>query len=88
MADMHLREKMKNVSEAAKNSDLVPERSKKAGVIVFIIIIGCGIIVMLALAISLILNKHVIFAAVISSIAALLAYSIYKMIKADDIGQL
>jgi hypothetical protein len=88
MADMHLREKMKNVSEAAKNSDFVPERSKKAGVIVFILLIGCGIIVMLALAISLILNKHVIFAAVISIIAAFLSYSIYKIIKADDIGQL
>ena len=60
MADMQLREKMKKVSEAAKQGDHVPERSKNAGLIVFLILIGCGIIVMLALAIGLMISKHFI----------------------------
>jgi hypothetical protein len=88
MADMQLREKMKKVSEAAKHGDRVPERSKNAGLIVFLILIGCGIVVMFSLAIGLILNKHFIGAAVIFCIAALLVYSVYKMMKADNIGQL
>ena len=88
MADMQLRDKMKKISEAAKHGDRVPERSKNAGLVVFLILIGCGIIVMLALAIGLMISKHFIGAAVICSIAALLTYSIYKMMKADDIEQL
>ncbi|MBO0601297.1 hypothetical protein I2483_06460 [Sporosarcina sp. E16_3] len=88
MADMQLRDKMKKISEAAKHGDRVPERSKNAGLVVFLILIGCGIIVMLALAIGLMISKHFLGAAVICSIAALLTYSIYKLMKADDIEQL
>ena len=88
MADMQMREKMKKISEASKHGNRVPERSKKAGLVVFLIFIGCGIIVMSALAIGLIINKHFIGAAVICSIAALLTYSVFKMMKAEDIQQL
>ena len=88
MADMQLRDKMKKVSEAAKNGNRVPERSKNAGLVVFLLLIGCGIIVMLALAVGLIISKHFIGATVIFSIAVLLLYSIYKMIKAEDLRQL
>jgi hypothetical protein len=88
MADMQLRQKMKKVSEAAKHGAKVPERSKNAGLVVFLFFIGCGIIVMLALAIGLIISKHIIGAAVFFSIAALLTYSVFKMMKADDIGEL
>ncbi|MBO0588783.1 hypothetical protein [Sporosarcina sp. E16_8] len=88
MADMQLRDKMKKVSEAAKHGNRVPERSKNAGLIVFLIFILCVIIVMLALAIGLMISKHFLGAAVICSFAALLTYSVYKMMKADNIGQL
>ena len=88
MADMQLREKMKKVSEAAKHGDRVPERSKNAGLVVFLIFFGCGIIVMTALAIGLILSKHIIAAAVFFSIATLLTYSVFKMMKAEDLRQL
>lgn len=88
MADMQMREKMKKISEASKQGNRVPERSKKAELVVFLIFIGCGIIVMSALAIGLIINKHFIGAAVICSIAALLTYSVFKMMKAEDIQQL
>jgi len=88
MADMQLHEKMKKVSEAAKHGGHVPERSKNAGLIVFLILIGCGMIFMLALAIGLLLTRHIISAAIVFSIAALLAYSVFKMMKADDLGEL
>ncbi|HJF33201.1 MAG TPA: hypothetical protein K8V56_15680 [Sporosarcina psychrophila] len=88
MADMQLREKMKKVSEAAKHGNLMPERSKNAGLIVFLILSGCGIIIMFSLAIGLILNKYFIGATVVFGIVALLVYSIYKIMKADNIGQL
>lgn len=88
MADMQLRDKMKKISEAAKHGNRVPERSKNAGLVVFLIFILCGIIVMLALAIGLMISNHFIGAAVICSIATLLIYSVYKMMKADNIGQL
>lgn len=88
MADMQLREKMKKVSEAAKHGNRMPERSKNAGLIVFLILSGCGIIIMFALAIGLILKKYFIGATVVFCIAALLVYSIYKIVKADNIEQL
>ncbi len=88
MADMQLRDKMKKISEAAKHGNRVPERSKNAGLVVFLVFTLCVIIVMLALAIGLMISKHFTGAAVICSIATLLTYSVYKMMKADNIGQL
>ena len=88
MADMQLREKMKKVSEAAKHGDQVPERSKSIGLIVFLILIICGIVVMLSLTIGLFLNKHFISATATLVIAGLLVYSVFKIMKADDIEEL
>ena len=76
MADMQLREKIKKIAAAAKQGDHIPERSKNIGLIIFLILFGCGIIVLFALAIGLMINGHFISAAVIFSIAALLAYSV------------
>lgn len=88
MADMHLREKMKKVTEAAKHGDQVPEISKKVGLILFLIFIGTGIAVLLALSVGFVMNDHPISAVITFLISALLAYSIYKMIKAEDIRHL
>ena len=88
MADMQFRDKMKKVSEAAKHGNRMPERSKNAGLVIFLIVIGCGIIVMLALAIGLMISNHLIGATVICSFAALLTYSVFKMMRADNIEQL
>ncbi len=88
MADMQLREKMKKVSEAAKHGNQVPERSKRIGLIVFLPLIGCSIVIMLSLTIGLFLNKHLINATLILVIAGLLVYSVDKMMKAHDIEEL
>lgn len=88
MADIQLREKIKKIAAAAKQGDNIPERSKNIGLIIFLILFGCGIIVLFALTIGLILNGHIISAVVIFLIAALLTYSIIKMMTADDIHSL
>ncbi len=88
MADMHLREKLKNLSEAVRHGDSVSERSKNTGLVVFLILFGCGIVVLFALAIGLVMNGHLVIGFVLVLIASLFAYSIVKMMTAADIRPL
>lgn len=88
MADMQLREKINKITAAVKQGDNIPERSKNIGLIIFLILIGCGILVLFALAIGLMMNGHFIGAVVIFLIAALLTYSVIKMSTAEDIQPL
>jgi uncharacterized membrane protein len=88
MADMQLREKLKKLAEATKQEDSVSERSKNAGLIVFLILFGIGIIVLFTLTIGLVMNGHAISAIVIFIIATLFTYSAIKMMTADKIRQL
>ena len=85
MADMQLREKIQKIAAAAKQGDSIPERSKNIGLIIFLILFGCGVLVLFALSIGLMMNGHFISAVVIFLIAALLTYSVIKMITAEDI---
>ena len=85
MADMQLREKIKKITAAAKHGNNIPERSKNIGLIIFLILFGCGILVLFALTIGLMMNGHFISAVVIFLIAVLLTYSIIKMMTAEDI---
>jgi uncharacterized membrane protein len=85
MADMHLREKMKKVTEAAKQNDMVPENSKQIGLLLFLFIMIVVIIFLCALFVGFLVNNHPISAVITILIAILLAYSSFKMMKADDI---
>jgi hypothetical protein len=85
MADMHLREKMKKVTAAAKQNDVVPENSKRIGLLLFLFMMIVVIIFLSALFVGFLLNKRPISAGITILIAFLLAYSSYKMMKADDI---
>ena len=88
MADMQLREKIKTITAAAKHGERVPERSKNAGLIVLLILFGCGILVLFALAIGFIMNGHRISAVITFLLATLLAFSVIKMLKADNLPPL
>jgi hypothetical protein len=88
MADMQLREKIKKIAAAAKHGNNIPERSKNVGLIIFLVLFGSGIIVLFALTIGLMMNGHFIIAVVLFLIAALLTYSIIKMVSADNIQPL
>lgn len=88
MADMQLREKIQKIVAAVNQGDSIPERSKNIGLVIFLILFGCGILVLLSLSIGLLMNSHFISAAVLFLIAVLLAYSVIKMMTADDIQPL
>ncbi|WP_342508355.1 hypothetical protein [Sporosarcina sp. FSL K6-2383] len=88
MADIQLREKIKKITAAAKQGDSISERSKNIGLIIFLLLFGCGIIVLFALTIGLMMNGHFIIATIVFLITALLTYSIIKMMTAGDIPSL
>ncbi|WP_203248395.1 hypothetical protein [Sporosarcina beigongshangi] len=88
MADIQLREKIKKIAAAAKQSENIPERSKNIGLVIFLILFGSGILVLVALAVGLMINTHFISAVVVFLIAMLLTYSIIKMMTAEDIPPL
>ncbi|MFJ7934247.1 hypothetical protein [Sporosarcina sp. NPDC096371] len=88
MADMQLRDKIKKIAAAAKQADNIPERSKNIGLIIFLLLFGCGILVLFALVIGLVLNGLYKTAVVTFLIATLLAYSVVKMMTAEDLGSL
>lgn len=88
MADMRIREKVKIVSEAAKHGESVPEQSKQLGVLVFLLFLASAILVLIALIIGLFMNGHTFSASIVFIIAALLTYSIRKILKADDLPEL
>lgn len=85
MSDMHMREKLRKVTEAARNSDQIPEHSKKIGLSIFFIFTFIGVLVIFAFAIALFIYGHLI-AAFISLLTALfLLYLTIKLRSADDI---
>lgn len=88
MANWQLQEKLKKIAEATKQENNLSERTKNAGLIVFLILFGIAITVLFALSVGLLINGHLIAAIVIFSIAALLTYSIIRLIQADNIRQL
>ena len=88
MSDMHLKGKMRKVTEAAKQGTYVTERSKKAGLVLFLLFIGIGVIVLLALMIGFIKNENPVAATVTSLLAVFLTYCVYKLITTDDIRHL
>lgn len=88
MANWQLREKLKKITEATKQENNLSERTKNAGLIVFLVLFGIAITVLFALSVGLLINGHLIGAIVIFSIAALLTYSIVQLMRADNIRQL
>lgn len=88
MADMHMREKLRKVTEAAKNSEQIPERSKKIGLSIFFTFTFIGIFAIFAFALALLIYGHPIAALVSVLIALLLLYVMNKIRSADDIPKL
>ena len=88
MADMHMREKLRKVTEAAKNGEQIPERSKKIGLSIFLIFTFIGIFAIFAFALALFFYGHPIAALVSALIALSLFYVIIKIHSADDIPKL
>ena len=58
MSDMHLQNKLRKITEAAKNGEHIPERPKKVGMLIFFIISAIGLLGLAALAIALAVYGH------------------------------
>lgn len=88
MADMHMREKLRQITEAAKNSEQIPESSKKVGLSIFFIFTFIGVFAIFAFALALLIYGHAIAALVSVLIALSLLYVMNKIRSADDIPKL
>ena len=88
MSDMHLKEKMRKVTKAAEQGAYVSERTKKAGLILFLLFFALGVIVLFALTIGFFMNGNSVAAAVTSLLTIFLSYCVYKLLTTDDIPHL
>lgn len=88
MSDMHLQNKLRKITEAAKNGEHIPERPKKVGMLIFFIISAIGLLGLAALAIALAVYGHRLSGLIIFLIAISLMYALYKLISAENIHSL
>lgn len=88
MSDMHMRDKLRKVTEAARNSEQIPESSKKIGLSIFFIFTFIGVFSILSFAIALFIYGHPIAALISLLTALLLLYLTIKIRSADDIPKL
>ena len=85
MSDMHMRDKLRKVTEAAKNSEQIPEQSKKIGLSIFFIFTFVGVFMIFVLALTLYIYGHLLAALITLLTALLLLYLTVKLRSADDI---
>lgn len=85
---MQIRDKIRKVAEAVKQDDLIKERPKKIGLLVFFTFAIVCLICMLVVAILLAVNNFYKTAFVLAVITIGSFYMIYKLITADDLQSL
>lgn len=88
MSQMQIRDKIRKVAEAVKQDDLIKERPKKIGLLVFFTFAIVCLICMLVVAILLAVNNFYKTAFVLAVITIGSFYMIYKLITADDLQSL
>lgn len=82
MSNVPIREKVKRISEAAKDGDSYTESSKNAGMIVLYGLFGTALFFLIALSIGLIQGGHYIGSAVILLVGGGLGFILLKIIRA------
>lgn len=85
MSDMHLRTKLRKVTEAAKHGEHVPERAKNIGFRIFLVFAVFGLIGLLSLIVSLVIHGHWIGAIITFIFASFFIYVNFKLVTARDI---
>ena len=85
MSDLHMRDKLRKVTEAARNSEQIPERSKKIGLSIFFIFTFIGVFAIFAFALTLYFYGHLLASLTSLLTAILLLYLTVKLRTADDI---
>lgn len=85
MSNLQLREKLREITAAAKNGEQIPERPKRVGLMIFYLLAGAGILVLIFLSIALFLYGYK-KSAIITFIAALFfSFTLYKVLSAEDL---
>ena len=85
---MQIRDKIRKVAEAVKQDDLIKERPKKIGLLLFFIFAIICLISMFVVAILLAVNNFYKTAFILAVITIGFCYMIYKLITADDLQSL
>lgn len=85
MSDMHMRDKLRRVTEAAKNGEHIPEHSKNVGLTLFFIFSFIGILCIITFAVALFIYKHYGMALIAFLIALLYLYVTIKLRSAETI---
>ena len=88
MSDMHMKNKLAKITEAAKNGKHITERTKSIGFKVFLVFVALGIMVIVGLSAALLFYGHWISSVIFFLISAVFSYALYKLMTADDIRNL
>lgn len=85
MSNMQMREKLRKITQAASDSEQIPEHTKQAGMTVFFLLSVLGLFAMLVFLFSLIVYGHYIGAMITFIITSCIGYLLYKVKTADEI---
>ena len=88
MSDMHMKNKLAKITEAAKNGKHITERTKSIGFKIFLFFAAIGILVLVGFSAALLFYGHWISAVIFFLISAAFSYAMFKLITADDIRNL
>ena len=88
MSDMHMKNKLAKITEAAKNGKHITERTKSFGFKVFLVFVALGIAVLIGFSAALLFYGHRIGAVIFFLLSAAFSYAMFKLITADDIRNL
>ena len=88
MSDMHMKNKLAKINEAAKNGKHVSDRAKSFGFKVFLAFVALGIVLLVGFSVALLFYRHWISAAIFFLLSTAFSYALFKLITADDIRNL
>lgn len=88
MSDMHMKNKLAQITEAAKNGKHITERAKSFGFTIFLVFVALGIVVLVGFSVALLFYGHRIGAVIFFLLSAAFSYAMYKLITADELRNL
>ena len=88
MSDMHMKNKLAKITEAAKNGKHITEHAKSFGFKVFLVFVALGIAILVGFSAALLFYGHRIGAVIFFLISAAISYAMFKLITADAIRNL
>lgn len=85
MTNMQMRNKLRKITAAAKNSEQIPAHTKNIGMRIFFVLASIGVLAIIAFAVTLFIYGHWAGALITLGIALAIAYFVYKIQSAEEI---